>query len=111
MAARQHDAEDARSRSTAEATEGGARTAPDAARVALRHIGELTGKEIASVTSVEPADDGWFVGVEVVEDRHIPSTADLLALYETEIDMDGTLLAYRRIRNYARGRGDSEGRR
>lgn len=110
MAARPRDTDEARDRA-AEPTEGAAATAPEAARVALRHIGELTGKEIAGVTSVEPADDGWFVGVEVVEDRHIPSTADLLALYQTEIDMDGTLLAYRRVKNYPRGRGDAEGGR
>jgi gas vesicle protein GvpO len=108
--ARQDDADGAAVGSAAESAGNGASTAPEAARAALRHMGELTGKEVAAVTSVEPADDGWFVGVEVVEDRHIPSTADLLSLYETEIDMDGTLLAYRRVRSYARGRGDDGGR-
>jgi hypothetical protein len=46
------------------------------------------------------------VEVEVVEDRRIPSSGDILALYEAEMDMEGNLLAYRRIRRYRRGRGD-----
>jgi hypothetical protein len=82
-------------------------TAAQASQVALRQIAELTGKEPAGVTGVEPADDGWVVGVEVVEDRRIPSSTDLLATYETEIDMEGDLLSYRRVRRYPRGRGDN----
>ena len=39
----------------------------------------------------------------------ILSSADLLAIYETELDMSGEMLSYRRVRRYARGRGDSEG--
>jgi hypothetical protein len=82
-------------------------TAAQAGQVALRQIAELTGKEAGGVTGVEPADDGWIVGVEVVEDKRIPSSTDVLATYETEIDMDGDLLSYRRVRRYPRGRGDN----
>jgi hypothetical protein len=83
-------------------------TAGQAGQAALRQIAELTGKEPEGVTGVEPAEDGWVVGVEVVEDRRIPSSTDILATYETEIDMDGDLLSYRRVRRYTRGRGDDE---
>jgi hypothetical protein len=82
-------------------------TAAQAGQVALRQIAELTGKEAGGVTGVEPAEDGWIVGVEVVEDRRIPSSTDVLATYETEIDMEGDLLSYRRVRRYPRGRGDN----
>ena len=84
-------------------------TAAKAGQAALRQIAELTGKESEGVTGVEPADDGWVVGVEVVEDRRVPSSTDILATYETELDMDGELMSYRRVRRYPRGRGDSEG--
>ena len=85
-------------------------TAAEAAQRGLREIAELTGKETEGVTGVEPAEDGWIVGVEVVEDRRVPSSADLLATYQTELDMSGELLSYRRVRRYPRGRGDdSEG--
>jgi hypothetical protein len=77
-----------------------------AARTALKHVAELSGKQASGVTSLERADGGWVVGVEVVEDRRIPSSADILAVYLAEIDADGSLQAYHRIRRYPRGRGD-----
>lgn len=86
-------------------------TAGLAAQAGLRHIAELTSKQPAGITSLEPADDGWIVGVEVIEDQRIPSSADVLGLYETELDPDGALVAYRRIRRYPRGRGDEEAAR
>jgi Gas vesicle synthesis protein GvpO len=83
--------------------------AAEAAQVGLQQIIELTGKEAEGVSGVEPADDGWRVTVEVIEDRRIPSSTDLLATYRIELDPDGELLSYRRVRRYARGRGDSDG--
>ena len=59
------------------------------------------------MSGVEPSEDGWLVTVEVVEDRRIPSSTDVLATYETELDRDGELISYRRVRRYARGRGDN----
>jgi hypothetical protein len=77
-----------------------------AAEQGLRQIAELIGKEPEGVTGVEPGEDGWVVGVEVVEDRRVPSSADILATYEAELDAAGELVSYRRMRRYARGRGD-----
>jgi hypothetical protein len=82
-------------------------TAARAGQAGLRQIAELTGKQPEGVTVVEPAEDGWVVGVEVVEDRRIPSSTDILATYETEIGTDGELVSYRRVRRYTRGRGDN----
>jgi hypothetical protein len=84
-------------------------SASGAAEAGLRHVAELTGKETSGVTSLQPAEDGWVVGVEVVEERRIPSSSDMLALYEAEIASDGDLLAYRRTGRYSRGRGDNRG--
>ena len=81
-------------------------TAAKAGEAALRQITELTGKDPEGVTGVEPGGDGWVVGVEVVEDRRIPSSTDVLAIYEIEIDSGGELVSYRRLRRYPRGRGD-----
>jgi gas vesicle protein GvpO len=81
-------------------------TAAKAGRYGLRQIAELTGKDPEGVTGVEPAEDGWLVTVEVVEDRRIPSSSDILSTYETEIGPDGGLVAYRRVRRYPRGRTD-----
>jgi hypothetical protein len=81
-------------------------TATKAARLGLEQIGEITGKEAAGVTSVEPADEGWTVGVEVVEDKRIPSSTDMLAVYQADLDESGELRSYRRQRRYSRGSGD-----
>jgi len=83
-------------------------TAARAGLEGMKLIGELTGKEAEGVTGVEPAEDGWVVTVEVVEDRRIPSSTDVLAAYEVEMALDGDLLSYRRLRRYPRGRGDAE---
>ena len=85
---------------------GSSFTARQAARAALRQIVELTAKKAESITGVERREDGWTVSIEVVEDRRIPSSADILATYETRIDGDGELMSYRRVRRYSRGRGD-----
>ncbi|WP_371780838.1 gas vesicle protein GvpO [Streptosporangium subroseum] len=82
-------------------------SAMSAGEVGQRHIAALTGKQSEGVTQVQPAEDGWVVQVEVVEDRRVPSSGDILALYEAEMDMEGNLLSYRRLRRYRRGRGDS----
>ncbi|MGC4890250.1 gas vesicle protein [Micromonospora sp. DT227] len=78
----------------------------DAAREGLRQVVALTGKDALGITSIQPADYGWLVGVEVVEDHRIPASTDLLGLYEVELDMTGSLLGYRRTRRYQRGKGD-----
>ena len=83
-------------------------SAAGAAQAGLRQIAELTGKKPEGVTGVEPAEDGWLVGVEVVEDRRIPSSADILAIYEADVDSEGELASYHRVRRYSRGSGGSE---
>ncbi|MFE4498465.1 gas vesicle protein GvpO [Rhodococcus sp. NPDC056743] len=85
--------------------------AHDVAELALRDITQLTGKQPLGATSVMPTDEGWTVEVEVVEDRRVPSSTDMLALYEVVLDMDGELLSYRRTRRYTRGAGDGVGGR
>jgi hypothetical protein len=78
-------------------------TAAKIGEVALDHVARLTGKETNGVTSVEPTDDGWQVDVEVVEENRIPSSADMLATFQVDLDMTGELLSYRRTRRYSRG--------
>ncbi|MFD0000573.1 gas vesicle protein GvpO [Nocardia sp. NPDC127526] len=73
-------------------------TAAETAAAGTRLIAELTGKAVLGATGVRPAEQGWTVEVEVLEDAHIPSSEDVLALYELELDEHGKLLSYRRIR-------------
>jgi hypothetical protein len=73
------------------------------ARSAARKLAELVGREPEGVVSLERTDDGWRVGVEVVETRRVPDTADVLAEYAVDVDAQGKLVGYHRTRRYARG--------
>ena len=81
-----------------------------AARAAAEHVLALTGREFEGVVSVEQTDDGWRIGVELVETRRIPDTADILAVYEVETDHSGGLCGLRRVHRYARGQLQQGGR-
>ena len=74
------------------------------ARRAADELAELVGRQPEGIVSVERQDDLWCVGVEVVETRRIPDTADILAEYLVQVDDRGRLIGYRRTRRYARGR-------
>lgn len=80
-----------------------------AARRAASELAVLTGRQPETVTSVERGEDGWQVGVEVVESRRIPDSADILAAYQVCIAPDGELTSYRRTQRYSRGQMRREG--
>ena len=83
-------------------------TAREAADICREYITEMAGHEPVAMTSVEPTDgDGLVVEFEVIEEHRIPSSADILAVYEVEIDSDGELLAFHRTRRYHRGQTGS----
>jgi len=64
----------------------------------------LIGSDPEAIVSLDKTDDGWRIGVEVLEMERIPDTADVLAEYEVDTDSQGHLTGYRRTRRYARGR-------
>jgi Gas vesicle synthesis protein GvpO len=76
----------------------------EAVQLGPEYMAEISHRQPTRVTAVEPADEGrWIVEVEMIEDRRIPSSADMLALYEIELDAEGALLGYARTRRYMRG--------
>jgi len=78
-------------------------------RIVLRDISDLTGRPPSTVTALERDDDGgWVVEVEVVEERRIPSSGDMLAIYRAQLTEAGSLTAFRRISRYPRGKGKDE---
>ena len=81
-------------------------SARDAARKAAEYVREMTGHDPESVTSLSRTDDGWQVGVEVVESRRVPDSTDILAVYRVDVDGDGDLISYKRDDRYYRGRAD-----
>jgi len=80
------------------------------ARRAAEVVGVLTGRHPESVISMERRDGDWCIGVEVIETRRIPDSADILATYEVLLSTAGDVLSYRRIRRYTRGQVDRPAR-
>src|SRR5215217_7309234 len=78
-------------------------TGTRAARRAALHLMELTGKEFEGIVGFKKVEDGWTVEVEVLEMRRIPSTTDVLAVYEVSVDKSGELVGYERVARYVRG--------
>lgn len=82
-------------------------TGPKLALEARKQLSEITGMEAESVSSLQRGDDGtWKVVVEVLELSRVPSTDDVIGSYEVEMDEDGELLGYQRIRRYPRSKAE-----
>lgn len=81
-------------------------SAREAALSGARQVRELTGRDPEGVTSLERREDGWEVGIEVVETHRVPDSTDILAEYRVEVDDDGELRSYRRHHRYYRGRSE-----
>ena len=73
-----------------------------AVQAAREQLRQLSGTEAETVSSFAHTRDGWRVTLEVVEVRRIPETTDVLASYAVELDDDGKLVAYERVRRYQR---------
>jgi Gas vesicle synthesis protein GvpO len=88
----------------AKSSANGRKPSPAAmARQACADLAELIGHRPEGVVSLERTDEGWLIGVEVLEIHRVPDTSDVLAEYEVESDEDGNLVGYRRLRRYTRG--------
>ncbi|MEV7995525.1 gas vesicle protein [Streptomyces sp. NPDC086077] len=75
-------------------------------RDARIQLAELTGMAAETVSSFEQTEDGWSLEVEVLELARVPDTMSLMASYQVDLDPDGQLTGYRRLRRYERGRAD-----
>jgi hypothetical protein len=76
-------------------------------REARGQLAELTGMEAESVSSFEQTEEGWSLEVEVLELERVPDTMSLMASYQVELDPEGQLTGYKRVRRYERGRSDA----
>ncbi|MDH6515461.1 hypothetical protein M2164_001939 [Streptomyces sp. SAI-208] len=76
-------------------------------RNARTQLAELTGMAAENVSSFEQTEDGWSLEIEVLELTRVPDTMSLMASYQVDLDPDGQLTGYRRVRRYERGRADA----
>lgn len=67
---------------------------------------DLQGRAPESISSLERTADGWRLTFEIVEVDRIPESTDVLATYVVELDGDGELLRYERLRRYYRAQAD-----
>jgi hypothetical protein len=86
----------------------GQASALELARFAKEAVEELTGFTPESVSGLERRDDTWTIKVDVCELERVPSTTDVIATYEVQLDADGNLLGYRRIRRFMRSDAQEE---
>ena len=99
-------------RPTAEDRESGAGSddgrlsASELGQAALATVQELTGYQPEAVTGLEWDGELWQVSVDVLELSRIPNTTDLLGSYVVQLDEQGTLRGYRRVRRFTRSQID-----
>ncbi|MDH6438723.1 hypothetical protein M2158_007264 [Streptomyces sp. SAI-144] len=77
-------------------------------RNARAQLAELTGMTAENVSSFEQTEGGWALEIEVLELTRVPDTMSLMASYQVELDPEGQLTGYRRVRRYERGRSDAQ---
>jgi hypothetical protein len=103
-ASKQSSSRSGSSRSSSAGTKG----LGEAVQAARKQFAELTGRTPDSVTGARALDDGqgWSVLVDVVELERIPSSTSVLATYRVDLDGDGSITGYERLRRYTRGATD-----
>jgi hypothetical protein len=69
---------------------------------AREYAEQLTGHSVESFSGLSQEQEGWRVGVEVVEVSRVPSTTDVLASYELVVTAEGELVDFRRAGRYYR---------
>ena len=76
--------------------------AKNVAELAKKQLTELTDFPPDTVSAVGRNEEGWRVDVEMIEMKRIPDGQDVLATYRCEMDVDGNLMSYVRIKRYCR---------
>jgi len=76
------------------------------AQRARDQLRDLVDREAEQLSSLERTGDGWRVTLEVLELARVPDSTDVLATYVVELDGDGDLVRYERLRRYYRAQSD-----
>ncbi|HLL87213.1 MAG TPA: gas vesicle protein GvpO [Thermoleophilaceae bacterium] len=101
----QHDEQEERPRGRS----NNSLTGRQAVREAREQLFELIGRPVEQVLAMERSDDGeWQVLVQVVELERIPNSTDVLGAYRVNLDGDGEVVGYRRVRRYVRSQADED---
>ena len=78
------------------------------ARKAKEQLSEVTGMKPETISSVRYDEEYWYVHVETLELSRIPPTTDIMSSFLVQLDGDGDLVEYRRLRRYFRNQIQEE---
>jgi hypothetical protein len=82
--------------------------ARDAAERGVGELSDLLGVEPYGVVGMERLGSTWQVTVEVIELERVPETTNIIGVYTVDLDDEGELVGYRRVRRYVRGSAEEE---
>jgi hypothetical protein len=92
----------------AQNSDNGKLSAAELGKAALVTVEDLTGYRPEAVTALEWDGEYWRVMVDALELARIPNTTDVLGSYAVQLDEQGTLHGYRRIRRFQRCQAGEE---
>jgi hypothetical protein len=75
---------------------------------ALQELEALVGCPAEGVSGMRKTEDGWVVLVDVLELERMPSTTDVLGLYEVTMNGGGEVSGYRRVKRYLRSQVEEQ---
>ena len=58
----------------------------------------ITNLTVSGVVGAAKQENGWHVGIELIERKSIPDTQDLLGVYEVTLNDEGQIVTYERRR-------------
>ena len=93
----------------ASSTDNGKLSAIELGQAALTTVEEMTGYRPEAVTALAWDGESWSVTVDALELERVPSTTDVLGSYEIQLDEQGTLRGYRRVRRFRRCEAQDDG--
>ncbi|MBU1340500.1 MAG: gas vesicle protein [Proteobacteria bacterium] len=70
----------------------------DAIKKARSELGTILGLELESTISAQPDGDGWRITLEALEKKSIPDSMDILGIFEVNLDADGNISEFNRVR-------------
>ncbi len=65
-------------------------------------MAEVTELEPVEVTGVARDEKGWSLRMEMLEYKKIPPAGDVIAEYAVQLDAEGELLSFQRVRSRLR---------
>lgn len=70
----------------------------EAIKKARTELVTIIGLELGSTISAHPDGDGWRVTLEAVEKKSIPDSMDILGIFEVNLDGNGDISEFNRVR-------------